>query len=211
MKRRMYGFTIVELVVVVAVIVILMAIAWSSLAPMGRRNEVLNNMRYVRAAVTRARAKAIEYTQPVRLTYDFQNRLLIERDPTRDGDWSDAILEMGQIESGSNVGDESPFPHVKRIALTDIGAALPHWTGLGDFGNAAEFAQPWIVVYPDGTVLAGNPLVPASGTWFLSDDRESFYGAVHVTAMGEVKMAYSAAEAVGTSDGGPYNGWFWTD
>jgi len=211
MRRQQKGFTIVELMVVVTIIVILMAIAWTSLAPMGRRNEVLNNLRYVRAAVTRARAKAIEYTQPVRLTYDANNRILIERDPSRDGDWTDAILEMGEAVGGTNEGETSPFPHVQRVREADISQALPHWTGLAEFGNATAFAETWIVIYPDGTVLSGDPLVPASGTWFLGDDRRSFFGAVHVTAMGEVKMAYLNADAVGTSAGGPHNGWYWTD
>jgi len=211
MKQKRRGFTTVELLTVVAIIVISMATAWVSLAPMSRRNEVLNSLRYIRGAVTSARAKAIEYTQPVRFTWDAGGTLLVERDPTRDGDWDDAIIILGDVAGTDNVGVKLPFKHVYRMTESELSASLPHWTGMTDFGNAVSFPETSIVIYPDGTVLAGDPLVPASGTFFVRDDRQSFYGAVHLTAMGEVKLAYAPAEALGTTGGGPFNGWYWTD
>ena len=54
--------------------------------------------------MTRARAKAIEFTQPVRVTFGVDaNTILIQRDPTRDGNWDDAVLIMGRLgEVGAN-------------------------------------------------------------------------------------------------------------
>lgn len=215
MKKNIRGLTMIELIAVVAIIVTTLAISWASLSPMSRRNEVLNCMRYIRASVTTARAKAIEFTQPVRMTFstvDGFNRILVERDPTRDGDWSDAIIVIGESVGGNNQGDILPFKHIVRTSETTLGIILPHWTGMSQFGDATSFQENWIVLYPDGTVMSGNPLVPTSGTYFIRDDRNSYYGAVHVTAMGEVKMAYASADAaVSGVGGGPFNGWYWTD
>ncbi len=211
MKRVSRGFTLVELMVGIFLILILMGIAWNAIGPQVRRNDVLNSLRYTRAAITSGRAKAIEYTQPVRMTLSADNRILLERDPTRDGNWDDAIIIMGEVVSGNNIGIEIPFDKVTVTTAAALSASLPHWTGLAALGNVSEFPDNWIIFYPDGTVLAGDPLVPTSGTWFFQDDRDSFYGAVHLTAMGEVKLAYAQSEAQGTAEGGPFNGWFWTD
>jgi hypothetical protein len=194
--------------VVVGIIMFFVATTFSALGPVRRRNEVLNNMRYVRAALIRGRAKAIEYTEPVRITVTADNRVLVLRDPTRDGDWDDAILVLGESTAQ---GERSPYRMVERTNQAEIDNPLPHWTKMAEMGNVAEFDTTSIVLLPDGRVLAGDPLAESSGTWYFKDNLTTFYGAVHLTAMGEVKMAYIRKDEADASPGGDFNGWIWTD
>ncbi|MDJ0835108.1 MAG: hypothetical protein QNK37_01245 [Acidobacteriota bacterium] len=206
-NRNRPGFTLVELFATLAIILFVMSVAWYQVSPTVRRNEVLNNNRYVRAAVIRARATAIEYTQPVQLTLTAGNGILIQRDPTRDGNWDDAVLVQGRNVGAAVEAEPSPYNKISRVDISTV-RSLPHWTKLVSQGNVGAFSSSNIVILPDGNVWAGNPLQPSSGTWFFVDDRESYNGAVHVTAMGEVKMAIISKDSDG---GGDYNGWTWMD
>ena len=205
--RKHTGFTLVEIMATLAIILFFMSIAWYQLAPTTRRSEMLNNLRYTRAALIRARSAAIEYTQPVRFTLDAGNAIRIERDPTRDGDWTDAIL----VQGNGNNGDASPYTKISVVRQASVGRALPHWTRLASLGNVTEFPSTAIILLPDGNVWAGSPLAPSGGTWFFEDDRSHYFGAVHMTAMGEIKMAYIRGDEARGGSGGDYNGWFWID
>ncbi len=215
------GFTLFELVVVLGIVTFLAGTVFVGMGPMVRRNEVLNNLRYVRAAVMRGRAKAIEYTNPVQLMIFDDNSVLLVRDPTRDGDWADGILLLGESTSE---GESSPYTKVVRTNQTDIANPLPHWTKIVSLGDVAEFTNESIIlpdgsevmgeriiILPDGRVMAGDPLAASSGTWYFKDDHDRYYGAVHVTAMGEIKMAFINKDVADATPGGEYNGWTWTD
>jgi len=194
--------------IVLSIVFFFVATTFSIMGPMRRRNEVLNNLRYVRSAIIRGRAKAIEYTNPVRITIAADNTVLILRDPTRDGDWSDAILVLGE---STTAGEQSPYAVVERTDQTEIGRALPHWTKIPEMGDVAEFTSTAIVLLPDGRVMAGSPLAETSGTWYFKDRETTFFGAVHLTAMGEVKLAHIRKDEADAGLGGDYNGWIWTD
>ena len=86
--------------------------------------------------------------------------------------------------------------------------ALPHWSKLASLGNVGEFDDGQLIIMPDGHVISGSTATETSGTFFYKTRASDFYGALHITAMGEVKMAYRRKD---TASGDDFNGWTWQD
>lgn len=206
------GFTIVELMVVISIVALVAAVAYPVMTTTTRRNEVKNYVKHLRSALTFARGKAMEFTQPVQVTIDNDGGLLVLRDPTRDGNWNDAVLILGDGNPGNWILNESPYTHVEKFDGDTLPNDLPHWTLLPNQGNVSQFASNEIIILPDGMVYEGSPLANRGGTWYFQDDKTSLYGAVHITAMGEVRTAWvypEELESGGVDSRKDTNGWNW--
>lgn len=204
-KAHKRGITLLELMVTLSIAIIIGAIAFATTGTLLRRNQLINQLKWVKSSVIRARAAAIENTAPVSFTLTkSSNRVLVVRDIDRTGDFSNLALVMGESLTPL-VGLESPYNKVEAIAPSAASLpALAHWTGLSSQGNVAEFADDQFMIIPDGSVYAGDPLQRNSGTFYFKTNDDDFYGAVHITAMGEVKMAT-------LNTGGDSDAWTWIE
>ncbi len=203
-KNVQPGFTLIELMAAVVIIVFLASVGYSMMGPTIQRNEVTNQLKYIRSAFLKAKANAIEYNAPVRLSVDANGAILAIRDADRDGDFTDSPALV--IGKSITEGEPSSFSR----AMPDPskgGQELPLWYQEGAFSGAIadEFPNGGFVVMPSGTVTDYS-YNSSSGTFFFtSRDGESF-GAVHITSMGEVKMAKMYKGEEGQGD---LNGWKW--
>jgi hypothetical protein len=210
---------------VVAIVVIVVSIGAVYYGSTIRRNQLLNQLKYVRAAFLKAKANAIEHTAPIRFSLDpLDSSILILRDHDRDGDFSDSpAVVMGL---STTVGMTSPYKRHVRPDSRAAGVELPIWFQSGVFANriAETFPNNEFIVMPTGRVHDPTDMSSTSGTFFFysrdripgtepSDPSEldstdsSYFGAVHITAMGEVKLAFLKK---GETSGG-FNGWKWLD
>lgn len=204
MKQKR-AVTLVELMVVITIIAIVAAVASSSTGTTLRRNQMINQLRWVKTSFVTARGKAIEFTAPVRFNLNLgNNAILVTRDLDRDGDFAPEIMVLGQ-DLDNDQGVISPYDKILAIDPNGEGIASPsHWSGLASQGNVQPFPSDEIVVLPDGRVFAGNPLTPRSGTFYFKSNNDDIYGLVHITSMGEVKVATTYAK-------GDANAWSWKD
>ena len=200
---RQRAVTMVELMVALTIIIFIVGITTTSMAPVIRKTELLNHLKYVKSSFSRARGKAIEFTAPVRFSVGNDNSILIVRDDTRDGNWDDAKVILGR---STTVGSPSPYGQIQFLPAGGP-VDLPHWTGLASTGNVGLFTNSQCVIMPDGQVLSGNSLASASGTFFFQTSRQDYFGAVHITSLGEIKMAYYIPD----NPADTFNGWRWTE
>jgi prepilin-type N-terminal cleavage/methylation domain-containing protein len=209
MKRpKKKGFSLVELLTVVTIAVIVISAGYGMFGPSARRGDLLNHLRYLKATFVQARANAIENAAPVRYTYDrVAARILAVRDQDRDGDFSDSPVVV--IGTSDSVGTLTPYTKNVEFDASHSGVDLPHWfQGTGFSGvNMDFFTDDQFVITPSGRLFDPDTLNPASGTYFFKTTDNLFYGAVHMTTMGEVKMAYRRDGATS----GDYNGWIWME
>jgi len=77
------GFTIIELMTVVVIVAFAVSTGLALYAPQARRADLINQLKYVQSAITKARASAIEFTAPVPVTIDNRTSILILRDSNR--------------------------------------------------------------------------------------------------------------------------------
>jgi len=201
------GFTIIELMTVVVIVAFAVSTGLALYAPQARRADLINQLKYVQSAITKARASAIEFTAPVQVTIDNSNSILILRDSNRNGDFTDSPTVI--VGQSTTAGSPSPY---RRVVPYDPSSGevpeLPHWSKLTSMGNVGTFTDNTLIIMPDGHVIAGSPAREASGTFFFKTRASAYYGALHVTAMGEVKLAY---RRVDTSTGDKFNGWIWQE
>jgi prepilin-type N-terminal cleavage/methylation domain-containing protein len=201
------GYTLVELLTVMAIVVIVVSVGSTLYGPVLRRSDMQNQLKYMRAAFYRAKADAIENTCTVLFTYDVANNsVLAVRDHDRDGDFTDTPELV--IASSSGVGAPSPYLHIKGDASKADNTPLPHWILSGDFNGQImdTFTSNQFVIMPNGRVLSADTLDPTSGTFFFASDDDLYFGAVHITAVGEVKLAFLRSDEKGVGD---FNGWKW--
>jgi hypothetical protein len=192
---------------VVAIVVIAVSAGLALYGPQARRADLINQLKYTKGAITKARASAIEFTAPVQVSISDISELLILRDSNRNGDFTDnPTVVVGQ---SATVGSPSPYTKVIPYDVTTAEVPdLPHWSKLTSMGNVGEFNNNTLIIMPDGHVVSGSPATETSGTFFFKTRASDFYGALHVTAMGEVKIAYRRAQ---TSTGDDFNGWIWQE
>ncbi len=203
-KQLKKGFSIVELMVAVAIIVIIASVGAAMMGTFIKRNQVFNQLKYVRSSFMKAKANAIEFTAPVRLTIDSEGAVLALRDDNRNGSFDDTpVLVIGET---ATKGEPSSFSQVLPDS-TKGGQELPLWFQEGEFSdtNVSTFPDGGLIVLSSGRV-ADFSLNPRSGTFFFKSKDEQTFGAVHITSMGEVKMAYLLKGGEGE---GAFNGWKW--
>lgn len=217
-KNRQSGVSLVELMVVVAIVIIVVSSTVGLFGPMLRRNDLMNQMRYVKAAFLKAKSNALEYTAPVRFTLDTDdNSILIIRDGDRDGNFSDEpVIVFGSMVDDAPVGAASPYTS-RVMSDPDKGnEELPVWFQADMFSGALVdvFPDSGFVIMPNGRVHDYN-LNPTGGTFFFKDwygdeddPNSDLWGAVHITAMGEVRMALLKD---GQQGSGTFNGWTWME
>ena len=197
-NRRFRGISLLEILVAIAILILVAAVAAQSTGTTLRRQQMINHLRWYKATIVRARSRAIETTSPVRFQRTLStNHVQAVLDTERTGDFS---------VTQTVVDGDSPYEHVQSVTFGDSGLpALPHWTGLASQGSVSEFPNDRFVILPDGRVFGGNPATNRSGTFFFKTDNDDMFGAVHVTAMGEIKMAifYEGQE--------DSNDWDWTE
>ncbi len=202
-KANKRGITLLELMVTLSIVIILGAIGYATTGTTLRRNQLVNQLKWVKSSVVRSRAAAVEHTAPVQFTLTkSSNRVLSVRDIDRTGDFTNLALVMGQslvpllgLVSPYNDNIEAIDPDAESLP------SLTHWTGVG---TVAEFPSDQFVIIPDGSVFSGSPATRRSGTFYFKTSNDDFYGAVHVTAMGEVKMAT-------LNSGGDSDAWTWIE
>lgn len=203
-KQLKAGFSIVELMVVVAIIVLVASIGVALMGTSIQRNQVFNQLKYVRSSFMKAKANAIEFTAPVRLTIDSEGAILAVRDANRNGDFADEpVLVIGK---SATEGEPSSFSQV----LPDPshgGQDLPLWFQEGEFSGhkVTTFTDGGLVILSSGRVTDYS-LNPKSGTFFFKSKDGETFGAVHITSMGEVKLAHLIKGGEGE---GAFNGWKW--
>ena len=203
--KRSRGLTLFELMTVVTIMMIAAVVASTTTGRSWRRYQMVNQLKLVKSNFTRARAKAMEMSAPVRFTFDpNDNSILAVMDTARTG-----AFEVNNLRliAGVEVDSGDPSPYDKIIPMTGGWPPLAHWSGLSHLGSLQPFPNNQFIILPDGRIMAGNPMVETSGTFFFQTDPTDRIGAVHITAMGESKMAIQDLEgATGAS-----SAWRWTE
>lgn len=198
------GFSMVELAVVLSIIVLVASIGFSTMGPLMQRNEVSNQLKFIRSAFIKAKANAIEFNAPVRLSVDDKGAVLAIRDADRDGSFTDGPV----VVIGKSAAEGEPSAYIHTLPDPDKGGQdLPIWYQEGAFaGSKADvFPDGGFVIMPNGTV-SDYSLNSRSGTFFFKSQNGENFGAVHITSMGEVKMAKMIK---GDEGQGAFNGWKW--
>lgn len=202
------GITLVELMVVVTIMVIVSAVGVGLMNSNNARNELINHLKFVRATFIQAKAKALETTSSVKMSLDGENRLTVIRDQNRDGNFTDSPdIVIGQLVNGEIVG-QSSFYKKLYVDETNGGQDLPFWFQAEAYDGSVvtTFPSNSLVISPDGRVYSDS-LDPSSGTFFFRTNDSQNFGAIHITAMGEVRLALRRAEETN----GDFNGWKWLD
>jgi len=138
---RPRGFSVIELMVAMAVAVVLAAIAVPSFSALSARNDLATATNATRGALLAARQAAVTQGRPVALcagspaagcTGDWSaGRWLVFRDADHGGDLDDgeAVLQSGQLPDGARVDGNGPL----RTALVYVPVGHAEWAG-GGFG-----------------------------------------------------------------------------
>jgi hypothetical protein len=192
---------------VMAIVILAVSVGATLYGPVMRRSDMQNQLKYMRAAFYRAKADAIENTCTVLFTFDVANNtVLAVRDHDRDGDFTDTPAMV--IASTDGVGVPSPYSHIIGDTTKAEGTPLPHWILSGDFAGTTmdTFTDNQFIILPNGRVLSASTSNPTSGTFFFASDDDRYFGAVHITAVGEVKLAFLRSDQKGVGD---FNGWKW--
>lgn len=206
-KNQVKGVTLVELMTVLAIIVIAVGVGGTVMRSGNARNELINQLKLVRSSFILAKATALEHTVSVRMTVEPNKGVTVVSDQDRDGSFSNGNVIIGHEIDGSVEGQESFY---RKVLVDNSQGVEPllFWFQGEDFSGTevSTFPSNTLIISPDGRVYS-EALQPTSGTFFFVTDDAENYGAVHITAMGEVKIA--TRRALETE--GDFNGWKWSD
>jgi prepilin-type N-terminal cleavage/methylation domain-containing protein len=175
-ERRQGGFTLVEMVVVVAILLVLAAIAVPSVRAHSATAQILSAGRQFRAEFQRARFAAIHTGRHHALrfeTCDFGPCYSVYRDGDMDG------IRAEDIEAGCDLRVTGPMPLTGKATRVRVGInngvqEIPPERGLLE-GDPIRFGR--------SRMISFSPLGGATpGTFYLAGDATQ--GAVRVTGSG---------------------------
>ena len=123
------GFTLLELIVVVAVLSIVAAMAWPSIRKMYTQGEIKNAAKQVREALVQARLKAIETgTTQVFRFQSGTGRFEVVSKSAADGQADPTVVVLDETGLGDPLGSSADF---SSDPLSDPLDAKPTWETLG--------------------------------------------------------------------------------
>lgn len=201
------GFSIIELMVVIVIVILAVSIGMVTTSSQRRYNDLQNQCRYTKAVFRQARADALENSAPILVQVNYaDNTILVLRDQNLDGSFEDdPEVVIGQdFETG--IG--SPYDATVEMDPARGPTDLPIWMQEDVFAGrmAEDFTSDAFIVMPNGRILDSDTLDPNGGTFFYKSRDDQYFGAVHITAMGEAKYAIMRDGEQGTGD---FNGWLW--
>lgn len=149
MKRG--GFTLLEMVTVLAVLGIIMAIGIPNVVQAYRQQKMANGVQDVAASITEARARVRSQNVCYRLTFGAPDRYTVERFST--GDCSGTAASTNTVPYGDGVALQSVIkgtPTIKDTTLLKATSVTP--------STSAPTTASVTFVSPFGTNLEGVPL-----------------------------------------------------
>lgn len=179
-SRKLKGFSLIELMVVVVIVAMLMVVGVTWALPVLKQNRVVSQLVSIKGSFQQARARAIERNAPVLFTYA-GNQLHVMGDFGRDGTFPDLVV--GESSTQGILYDDS---QVKQTNST-VAGPLDHWSGLADLQAIPDFPGFHFIISPTGLIVddAGHPI---RGAFFLIND-DDFRGALYISMLGDAKIA----------------------
>lgn len=180
-NRLQPGYSLIELMVVTTIIAIITVVSLFFSTGMINRNALVNEVRALKTSFIKARAEAIRNKAPVRFTYNSADRsILAEMDMNRTGQFVDPVIVVQHPVPGSrpnrlpvSMGVDDPPTHPSELPIP-----MP------------PFPDNTFLILPDGRILSGPNNTPGSGTFLFDVADQDYRAAVHISAKGEVKIAF---------------------
>lgn len=180
-RDRQRGYTLVEMLVVLAIMSVIATMGWASLLPVLKRQKLVGTTREASLAMRQARAEAVKRGLRAGVAQDFAgNRLVVFRDANADGTYttSDPMIAFYPLPPGV---------YMRGPGDTESTPANASW----GFGEIAGSTDPGVVLF--NSVGAAT----ATGAFRFTDGSGNYFEArVDPAASGRVTVRkYLAAEA----------------
>lgn len=168
-RRRCQGFTILEMMVVVAIIILVAVMGYPAIQQLGHRGKLLGTMEQTAVHLRAARQEAVKLGVPVVAVGDFDaNQFLIFANVDKDAGFQFQPDDSKPYGSADYVVAQLPLPSTAEI----------YFWGPGDKDPEGGDAIDGFTATPSGTRVAvfnPNGSVEATGAFRVADTRSNFF------------------------------------